>query len=149
MPNSLPRPTLRTTRRRRDAPPGPAPTPVACSAWPCWELARRLFSRTGGKRGRAPGSARCLVCCSPLPSNFGSSSCYVGLHLRCSRDNMSRGQVNSARCRRSYHLYLFEKGGLLRLLGSRPTSPRALRSPPWPITEHVTSQQPIGKAGGY
>eukprot|EP00069_Balaena_mysticetus_P010162 bmy_20587T0 len=34
----------------------------------------------------------------------------------------------------------------LKAQGSHPFSPGALRQSPWPITDHVVSQQPIGKA---
>lgn len=99
-----------TSRQRRDARPAP-PHPGLLPARPCWELdSRRLLSRTGEKRGHAPGSARCPGCCSPLPSNFGSS-CYVGLHFGCSRDSINRDKFSSARGLGGYDLYLSEKAG--------------------------------------
>lgn len=99
--------TSRQRRGARPAPPHSGPLP----ARPCRELdGRRLLSRTGGRRGRAPGSARCPGCCSPLPSSFGSS-CYVGLHFGCSRDRTNRDRFGSARGLGRYDLYLSEKAG--------------------------------------
>lgn len=95
------------------------------------------------KSSRAGGSARCPECCSPLPSKL-ESSCYLGLRGRSSRDGR-----NHAKSHPASRISGLREGGLSGLAqGSHPSFRWALRCAPGAITGHVTSQQPIGKAGG-